>query len=255
MTDRVVISSALLLHFFVGLLLWSYADANFGDTEDNTAHTLKDISFRRRRSIGQSGGGRCKVCLNGGVLKISGNILYCACRGTYFGPLCETQCPPTFQLLDNGKYHVGCYKVLISVKTWYDAPKACKRFDCRARLAALDTEEKNNAVKTHLQNYTLESVRICRSSPNAPQSAHFWNAGARKIHQDCSSPFVWKPTGGKEIPLTYQNFGPGRPTCSNYPGKEPRESCLAHDGRANYAWNDAGCDWEFCSVCEIPHAV
>jgi len=252
----------LLLHFFVGLLLWSYADADFNDTADNNADALNELLFRRRSSgkseliaVFTKSGEQCEMCLNGGVMYTSANMFYCHCRGTYFGPRCETKCPPTFQLLDNGEYHVGCYKVLLSAKTWYDAPEACKRFDRSARLAVLNTADKNNAVKTHLRSYSADSLTICRMWPNDAQSATFWNAGARKIHQDCSSPFVWKPTGGKEIPLTYQNFGPGAPTCSSSTGREPRESCLSHYGHAKYAWNDLACDWPVCSVCEIPSVV
>jgi len=289
MTARSVMRRARLVYFMVGLSLWPYADAEAEENavlapEENAVLAPEEIESNSRSNM-YSGyclnggftricdhsyfcdcrepyyGQRCEkeeikhhICLNGGQLETSGNMFYCYCADNYFGRRCETKCPSTFQLLDNGDYNVGCYKVLLSAKTWYDAPDSCKRFDRRARLAVLDTADKNNAVKAHLRTYPSNGLMNCRQNPNDPTTNAFWTAGARKIHMDCSSPFYWKPSGAPSTRLTYNNFAAGQPDCSKAGGrgKEPNESCLSLYGKLNYAWNDLSCDYEICSVCEIP---
>jgi len=195
-----------------------------------------------------------EVCLNGGVMQRSGSMFYCQCPDTYFGPRCETKCPSTFELLDNGEQVVGCYKVLLSSKTWYDAPAACARFDRRARLAVVDTADKDNAVKARLITYTPDVLSNCQVIKGTATTSSFWFAGERQVHGDCSSPFVWKPTHGKESPMTYTGWAAGEPNCGNAVGKEPHESCLSNNRGENNSWNDLACDWAICSVCEIPEA-
>jgi len=195
-----------------------------------------------------------QACLNGGTLVADDNTLTCECRGTYFGLRCESECPRPFQLLSSGGNDVGCFKILLSAKTWYDAPAACAKAHPRARLAVLDTADKNNAVKAQLGTFSASSLMgNCNIYQVAPYGYSFWTAGARKIIKDCSSPFYWKSAQGSEKPVSFQNFAPNEPSCGrNIPGHEDAESCLSLWGNVAYAWNDLSCDWLICSVCEIP---
>jgi len=192
---------------------------------------------------------QCTECYNGGVMVRDGNTFSCECPGGYFGPQCQTSCPATFVLLDNGNYNVGCYKTLLTGKSWYDAATACRRFDPRAQIVVLDSADKVKVVKDYLRNIPGPNLDVCKAGGT---SVNFWTAGSRIVNQDCSSPFVWKPSAGQQLPLKFSDWNGGEPNCGNSPGHEQHESCLALHDSIGYKWNDWPCDMQACIVCEIP---
>jgi len=194
------------------------------------------------------------TCRNGGELKVMKDLsCSCSCRSPYYGNLCQSSCTSPFYLLSYGSNPVGCYLAIFAKSTWYNAPAHCAAYDPRARLAQLDTQHKNEAVKMHLLGLASYTLEICSKNGNDPNSVSYWTAGARRVHQDCTSPFYWKPTGGPQIPVSYSDWEAGQPDCLNTPGYEARESCLTLVRGHSYRWNDLACDWPMCSVCEIPY--
>jgi len=193
----------------------------------------------------------CIQCYNGGTVVKTGHLFGCDCPDNYFGDQCETQCPSSFLLLDNGVYYVGCFKFLLAANSWYDAPAACKRFDSRAQLVVLNSADKNKAVKDYLRTIPSSNTAACKVPWG---TTVFWSAGSRRVNQDCSSPFVWKPASGAEQPMSFSDFESGQPDCSSSsaPAHEPRESCALLYSTVDYRWNDFPCDWPVCAVCEIP---
>jgi len=164
-------------------------------------------------------------------------------------------CKPPFELLRNSAgAPVGCYKILLTNTTWYNAPYVCSTYDPRARLAVVDTAAKNTAIKQRLLSLPASALGSCLAYPNTGIQTAFWTAGVRKVHQDCSSPFYWKPTCGNESPLTYTDWRNLEPNCGSFPGVECCESCMAFWVVGQYTWADIACDRQVCSVCEIPLA-
>jgi len=85
----------------------------------------------------------------------------------------------------------------------------------------------------------------CAGRPD--YGTYLWTAGQR-IDKNINSLFVWRanPNSDTVTVMTYVNWHPGQPDYSRQ-----RESCMNLWGGRSCTWNDAPCNFAYCSVCEI----
>jgi len=165
---------------------------------------------------------------------------------------CGVDCLPGFVSVSHMDNRIGCYALTTTRSTWYDAPALCATVHPRARLAILDSREKDQAVQNYIKTKPLSFFRNCATSPGYDESAAFWMSAARQTLRDCGSPFSWITTNGDRVPLTYNAWRAPQPDCANITGHECCESCATVWLPEGYHWNDSPCDRQICSICEIP---
>src|SRR5688572_11192145 len=86
--------------------------------------------------------------------------------------------------------------------------------------------------------------RACLPKENPIRDSCFWTSGQR-VNETCQSSFVWKPSSGKSLPLTFEAWMDGEPNCEG-----GTEFCLDLHGGFGFAWNDVPCNAERCALCE-----
>jgi len=104
----------------------------------------------------------------------------------------------------------------------------------------------------------------CSYSPHEGKQAilSFFISGQRRILNNCTSDFVWKPNSTSTITMRYENWGTKddsgdlEPSCSQRNASDPkseRESCIQYNvnNRFQYQWNDIYCSSRGCPLCRI----
>src|SRR6218665_227258 len=87
-------------------------------------------------------------------------------------------------------------------------------------------------------------------NPSACKNAHTgWSpnawVGARRTHDNCSTPLVWKQSDRVQIPLNYTYFFKYEPNCD-----QGLAHCLHITQTWSYRWNDHLCEDRKCAICQ-----
>jgi len=165
----------------------------------------------------------------------------------------QEECPDGFTAVESvvpNRDRIGCFNVIKSRHTWNEAVQACADLHPGARLAVLDGENKNFAVKNYMDTLDDTDIQMCRHLQSSDYIS-FWINAARKVQGDCTSPFYWRPNTDEEKLVEFSDWFDGEPNCLEGPS-QLKESCLSVSKTLEYLWNDLPCAGQTCSLCEIP---
>jgi len=77
------------------------------------------------------------------------------------------------------------------------------------------------------------STTTCIPREHPGLESVFWTSGQRLIEDDCTTPFVWKLSIDKQLPLQFTNWEGSNPSCSYN-----AEFCLHVYPKLGFQWND-----------------
>jgi hypothetical protein len=149
------------------------------------------------------------------------------------------KCPPGFEY---AKLARSCYKVIYEGLDWTSADQRCHGLHPEAHLVAITTHDKNIGLKAYLKDDLAKNSHrnVCE------QDKMLWTSGQRQNETNCDTPFVWKISNDKHLPLSFAYWDPTEPNC-----QANEEQCLHLRPGRNFKWNDISCDKKFCPVCEF----
>jgi len=101
------------------------------------------------------------------------------------------------------------------------------------------------SINIELLVFADDTKRVCMYKTYSWSGESVWLSAQRQNINNCSTPFVWKPETGMELPVIYSNWSSGEPNC----GKDKEECVHVSPGKA-YGWNDVSCDTKMCSLCQ-----
>jgi len=158
-------------------------------------------------------------------------------------PSFSITCPYGFITLPKSQ---SCYKLIKERLNYDDAYRACIKVAQYARLVAVESLHEHNSIKKYLEDD--------KSLMQDPCQGIFWTAGQRADIGDCNSKFYWMKRNytnpvSNTFPelVTFNGWAVGEPNC------QPNSlGCINYLGDHAYGWNDQGCHYKMCAICEAP---
>jgi hypothetical protein len=140
----------------------------------------------------------------------------------------------------------SCFTLISQRMTWKSATDRCRQVLPGVHLAAITSQEENDAIVRYLQMHSSIINNDCISLLWPSAGNVIWIGGQTRNASRCGDPYVWKPLRGIEIPFNYTNWGSGDPDCF-----ESKEHCAQIVTGRNYKWNDGVCNSLSCAICEL----
>jgi len=159
-------------------------------------------------------------------------------------PTATFTCPPGFVTLSGTE---GCYRVIEAQLTWADAQQRCIDVNPNAHLVVVNDAAEDTAIVDYLKSLVFPGT-TCACYLNA-DSKCFWTSGQRSDPNDCSTPYVWKPSPSEVIPFSYASWSGGQPDC--FGGENSVEYRSAFVYKMNDFYNYAPA----CPICEYRNPV
>jgi len=157
-------------------------------------------------------------------------------------------CPIGFVRQPQSDY---CFQLVIEPHNWESGRSKCVSLGLGSHLAVIDDFASDNFVVAYLNTFGDQETHPC-SIEGSSTVRSFFTSGQRIVPEDCGSGFIWKPDTFYTIPMTYTNWSPNNPSCSQT--QYGRESCLQYFRQysgSTCIWNDYHCSITGCPICRV----
>jgi len=154
-------------------------------------------------------------------------------------------CPKHFLYSPTAKL---CYKIVLNSRSWNESSLFCKNLHPFSKLVVIRNVEEQNVLKEALKSLSLADLSTCYNDEE--KDWQFLSGGQRKIPNECSSPFVWRPSPDyPETEIVNVTWKSKNPSCHS--SLRQQEDCVSISYTENGRLNDIPCWGKYCSICQI----